>query len=1390
MAVNENTAHSEVATLVERIGALPPEKRKRLIAQNPLSFSQQRLWIVERLSQGISVYNVPTVLPLLGEFDALALERALRDVAIRHESLRTSFPVFDGQPMQLVSPHAYLQFAVHDLRTMDGNQRMRALQDRALREIAAPFDLSCGPLLRACAFLVNCDSQFLLAVMHHIVSDGWSQNIFVSEVETLYNAYRAAKEATLQPLPLQYRDFAIWQRESYTDVGLHEALSYWRERLSGSENILLPLDHPRPPIQRFDGRARTVNFSRDLKVRLKAIGDREGATLFMVMLAAFKALLHRYTGQEDIVVGSPIANRNRKELEGLIGFFVNSLVLRDSVKSDMTFRELLREVKETALGAYDHQDVPFEKLVEELNPERDMSRNPLFQVIFAVQNTPGGAAQFSLISEGSEMAFPTPTRFDLEIHVWEANENLSALVYYSTDLFESETIDRLLRHYELLLDEVAKNCDRRLLDYSLLCNGERECVLVEFNQTNAAYERDATVHACFEAHVRVNPAAVAVSDNGKDYTYQELDSWANGIAQWLNENRVGCEARVGVLTTRGAGMVAAVLGVLKAGAAYLPLDPAYPQRRLVELLDDADAACIITDSESVSMIGADSRPRLLLDKEGAALRADAVQSAASAESLAYVMYTSGSTGSPKGVCVEHRNIVRLVKQANYATFDANTIGLLYARLAFDASTFELFGPLLNGGRLVIQNNGMASLEELAETVARENVNTLWLTAGLFHQMAERGPLEKLGSLRQWLAGGDVLQPSALRRVLDTLPKCKLINGYGPTECTTFATSHTMQHASEVCDPVPIGRPLQNTRVYVLDDSLQPVPIGVPGELYIAGDGVARGYLNRPDLTAEHFMRDPISTEQDARMYRTGDRARWTEDGVLQFLGRNDGQVKLRGYRIELGEIESALREHPAVSQTVVTMKKRGTDKALVGYVVGREGHELDFDALRAHLRDRLPAYMLPTVFVPLETIPLTPNGKLDRVALPDARRPHETSVLIKPRTPTESAMLPIWKKVLHVDEISVEENFFDLGGNSLTLVELVYEVDYLFGKEVPLPAAFANPTIAALSSWMDGASASEFQQAEAVSHPLITVIRGEGNRPPLFCVPPAGGTSFPYFNMAHYLPPAQPVYALRDPNVVRDGAPCDTIEEMAVYYKETLLAVQPCGPYHLIGWSFGGIAALEIARLLRSEGHEVRLLGLIESVLPENIAMSKEGPRAKFALGNVWRTIRSGIGITLDGYHAIVRNARDNDQVDRSLWSRITQVWNGMAWSLFLKRTNLSDVMTKNAQLVLIQQPSVRDFGRISNANVRALRRYVASPYDGPLTVFRSEGGVHAGRSGEPAQGWDDYARGDIRVFNIPGDHFSIMRNPHARALAASVEQCLNQEAIAQPLLIQSATNG
>jgi amino acid adenylation domain-containing protein len=776
-----------------------------------------------------------------------------------------------------------------------------------------------------------------LLTMHHIVSDGWSMGVLYRELTALYEAYSSGKSSPLEELAIQYADFAVWQREWLQGEELEKQLSYWRQQLGGSTAALaLPVDHPRPPVQSYRGARESVMISKEVMEGLKRLSQREGVTLFMTLLAAFQTLLFRYTGDEDLRIGSPIANRNRAEIEGLIGFFVNTLVMRADLSGNPTFRELLGRVKEVALGAYAHQDLPFEKLVEELKPERSMSRNPLFDIVFAMQNAPTAGVEFSglrIVPWGVENR---RTRFDLEVYTWERGVELECLFVYNRDLFEAATIKRMMGHFGELLQGVVEDPEQKVSQYKLLKAEERAQLLVEWNQTATEYPREGCIHELFEEQVKRTADSVAVVFEAQRVSYGELNRRANRLAHYLKKRGVGPEVLVGICMERSVEMIVGLLGILKAGGAYVPLDPSYPPERFSFMLEDARVAVLLTQASLRDNLPVNQATVIALDSEWAALGCESEENPVCQtvpENLAYLMYTSGSTGRPKGVSVVHRSVVRLVKETNYLKLGADEVFLQFAPLSFDASTFEIWGSLLHGARLLVMPPGLASLAELGEAVRRGGVTTLWLTAGLFHQMVET-ELERLRGLRQLLAGGDVLSVPHVEKAARELGGCRLINGYGPTENTTFTCCYEVKAGEQFASSVPIGVPISNTEVYILDREMSPVPVGVAGELCIGGDGLARGYLNDARLTAEKFVPHPLSEEPGARLYRTGDRVRYLRDGNIEFLGRSDQQVKVRGYRIELEEIEAALKQHPAVEQAVALAREDTPgDKRLVAYVI-------------------------------------------------------------------------------------------------------------------------------------------------------------------------------------------------------------------------------------------------------------------------------------------------------------------------------------------------------------------------------------------------------------------------------------------------------------------------
>ncbi|MDQ3652504.1 MAG: amino acid adenylation domain-containing protein [Acidobacteriota bacterium] len=916
-----------------KLQVIPRRAEKNLV---PLSFAQQRLWFLDQLKPGSPFYNVPKAMRMSGALNVEALQRTLETLVARHESLRTTFASVESKTVQVITPSLSLGLPVVDLSDLSESEREVEALRLAAEEAFRPFDLARGPLVRATLLRLGREDHVLLLTLHHIISDGWSMGVLFRELGALYEAFSQGRPSPLRELPIQYADYAVWQREWLRGEVLEKQLSYWKRQLGDNLPVLdLPTDHPRPPVQSFRGTYRHLALPKNLSASIKALSQREGATLFMTLLAALQTLFARYTGQDDVVVGSPIANRTRIETEGLIGFFVNTLVMRGDLSGDPTFRELLSRAKETALGAYAHQDLPFEQLVEELQPERDLSNNPLFQVIFALQNARPSPLQLAGLTLSQLGVKRVTSKFDLALFMWEESEELKVTLEYSTDLFEAETITRMLGHFQNLLSEIVADPDQRLSQLSILSETERNQLVVEWNNTATEYPREKAVHQLFEEQVALRPDAVAVVFGGAQVSYRELNRRANQVAHYLQGRGVGPEVRVGIMIERSVEMVVGLLGILKAGGAYLPLDPAYPRERLSFMIEDAGVPVLLTQARLLDSVPVHNAEVVCIDRDWEGISAESTDnpsSGATAESLAYVIYTSGSTGRAKGVAVTNRSIVRLVRNTNYVDFTAEEVFLQFAPVSFDASTFELWGCLLNGARLVVFPAHTPSLEELSRVLIAERITTLWLTAGLFHQMVD-GHVEGLRGVRQLLAGGDVLSVSHVEKLLREVPQCRLINGYGPTENTTFTCCHTIITGTPLNGSVPIGRPVANTQVYVLDSRLQPVPVGVPGELYIGGDGLARGYLNRPELTAERFIAHPFSDEAEGRLYRTGDQVRYLKDGTLEFLGRLDSQVKVRGYRIELEEIEAVLNEHTRVEQAIVIAREDGVgDKRLIAYV--------------------------------------------------------------------------------------------------------------------------------------------------------------------------------------------------------------------------------------------------------------------------------------------------------------------------------------------------------------------------------------------------------------------------------------------------------------------------
>jgi amino acid adenylation domain-containing protein len=1042
------------------------------------SFAQERLWFLDQLDPHNPVYITYTPpLRLRGTLDLAALFQSVQAVMARHEVLRTSFVAVEGRPFQAITPHLELALPLTDLSGLPEAERIPLLASLLQQANELPFDLARGPLVRAHLLRLAPREHVLVVTFHHIITDRWSSAIFWRDLSVCYGALVRGQPPALPDLPLQYADYATSQQEWLQGARLEEQLRYWRQQLADAPPLLdLPTDHPRPAVNRYQGAHLSFQLGREVQEGLRALSRQAGVTLFMTLLAAFQVLLWRSSGQDDLVVGTPVAGRTRVELEGLMGLFVNTLVLRTRLGGDPPFRQLLARVREVCLGAYEHQDLPFEKLVEALNPERSQSYSPLFQVAFAMEHEDADAS-VELPGLAIE-AVPWENRtakFDLALTITEAGSNLLGLFEYTTDLFDTETIVRLAGHYQTLLQGIVAQPEQRLSKLPLLTTEEQARLLASWSAASQSVLPDQCLHRRFEAQVAERPDAIALIFEEQQLTYAELDARANQVAHYLRQFGVGPEVRVGLCLERSLELVIGLLGVLKAGGAYVPLDPAYPHERLAFMVQDAAVGILLTQARLRDRLPANLARVLSLDEDWPQLAQQPTfppEAGEQVDNLAYVIYTSGSTGTPKGSLLCHRQVLRLfAATAPWFHFSEADVWTLFHSYAFDFSVWELWGALLHGGRLVVVPYWVSRTPELfAEMLVAQQVTVLNQTPSAFSQLVHleetRTALPTQQALRLVIFGGEALELQSLRpwfeRHGDQAPH--LVNMYGITETTVHVTYRPVTQADLATSAAsPIGIPIPDLQMYVLDAHLQPLPIGVPGELYVGGAGLARGYLNRPDLTAERFVPHPFSHAPGARLYRTGDLVRYRRDGSFECLGRLDEQVKLRGFRIELGEIESMLAAHSAVSQALVTVREDTPgEKRLVAYVVPTEGAaSLSPAELRQYMQERLPDYMVPAAFVLLDALPLTPHGKVNRRALPPPDWAAQSSQpYVPPRTPTEAQLASLWAQVLHRDMIGIHDNFFDLGGHSLLATQLMARIFDTFHRALPLRTLFEAPTIA------------------------------------------------------------------------------------------------------------------------------------------------------------------------------------------------------------------------------------------------------------------------------------------------------------------------------------------
>jgi amino acid adenylation domain-containing protein len=1317
----ERPTIAELAARVRELAAslagppLPPiEPRSADAGDPPLSFAQQRLWFLDRLQPGSAAYNLPVALRLQGDLQIPEFAAALDEVVRRHETLRTSFPEVDGAPVQRIAPPAQVPLPLFDLSALPETRRTGATRQILALLAALPFDLTNGPLLRVEILRLGPADHILLATLHHAVSDGWSTEVLVRELSLGYAAFRSGVRPELPPLPVQYADYAVWQRRWLQGEVLDRQLAYWKEKLAGAPPTLdLPTDRPRPPVQSARGAVRWRQISPELASAVRALGRREGCTLFTTLFASFQLLLARHSQQEDFCVGTPFAGRSRLELEGLIGFFINTLVLRTDLTGEPSFREVLLRARETVLAAQSHADLPFERLVEELQPERLLDRSPLFQVMFGAQIA-GRGEGLELPDLRVQPVLPevVAVKLDLNLTLLDTGDGINAGVEYSAELFEAATIDRMLDRFEVLLAAAAADPAIPAWTLPLLSEAERQEVLGE---AEPHLPPAGLLHGRFAAQAERAPDAVALVEGQESWSYREVAQAARRLARHLLALGLPTEGRVGIWLPTSTNAIVSLLAVLEAGGAYVPLDPVYPVDRLRFMAADARLTALIVPGGIDDPFAELDVPRVDLARDAAAIATRSehpLDLPVPEESLAYVLYTSGSTGRPKGVACSHAGAVRLVDDLlRRAPLPAGAAHSVWTSLCFDVSICEVFGALAGGGRLeippaAVRPDGPAFAAWLAERGIAGAYVPPMLAGAL---LPSPPPL-----LRRLIVGAEPIREPLLAAIARALPEVRILNGYGPTESAIFSTFAEIgapaSDRSGRDHNAPIGRPVAGTRAAVLDPRFELVPSGVMGELFLSGGGLARGYLGRPDLTAERFLPDPFSPVPGGRMYRTGDLVRRLSEGDLEFLGRTDHQVKIRGFRIELGEVEAALRACPGVQDAAAVVREdRPGDRRLVAYVVGGGPASL----LRAALRERLPGPMVPSIFVPLDTLPLTPSGKADRRALP-APGQAERAELLAPRDLLELELVHLWEEILYVRPLGVRDSFFDLGGHSLLGAALMARVRERFGRDLPVATLFRHATIEELAAVL------REEGAAPASGPLVT-LQPHGTRPPLVLIHPIGGHALCYAPLTSRLGADQPVLAFESTGEET------TIEAMAARYLAELHHAVPQGPYHLGGWSMGGLIAFEMARQLTAAGGQVERVVLIDTMAPGHYGEPPAEPDLLLAFA---ADLAERLGL---------RIAPELAEAVRGL-----DLEAGL--DLLLAEAHRHGLPLTAAE--------ARRLFALFRTNAAALRAYTGSPYPGRVLLLRPEGAAH-----DATSGWNELTP-NLEVVRVPGDHYSVIRMP------------------------------
>jgi amino acid adenylation domain-containing protein len=1321
----------------------------------PLSSSQSRIWFMENLNPGMTAYNLPLDYRITGELDIEVLEKTLNYLIQRHESFRTIFPVVNGEPVQKVLPELFVNLPVVHLEKEPGKKTETLIKQYSIENAGYKFNLGTGPLFRF-QLLVSGKNEFVLLInIHHIISDAISLGIFLEEMEKVYHSFMDDKPVALPEIPVTYTDFTLWQNQWLTGEEYRKQLDFWKKELSGAPDLLqLPLDFHRPKTTTYNGTEYHLSIDPELKVKLIALSKKNGTGLSMPLLSAFAILLNRYSSQDDFVLGFPVANRMHPDLESLTGVFINSLPIRFNFPDGITFSEFVGNTTKRFLSAYENQEIPIERLVEELKIKRILNINPVFQVLFnylagfpAEIHLPGANLQQL---RGERIS----AQFDLTLTVNDEKNGLDCTFEYNTDLFREETISRLSGHFLTILRSIVENEELNIRSIPLLTEQENNLMLKEWNNTHVVYPEGKCIHHLFEEQVTRTPDAIAVVFENEQLTYSELNARVNRLAQYLVGQGAKEGTTVAICIHRSIDLVAGLLAISKTGATYLPLDPIYPKARLALILDDAKPILLVSESSMMDSLPDTGARILLLDKkEIYSGESSKNLSNGSSQNFAYILYTSGSTGKPKGVQIKQHSVVNLLSSMG-RLLKVNFRDTLLAgtTISFDIAQMEMFLPLVTGAKLVIATENTAMNVELLKKKIEESGATLFQATPVTFKMLLLSGWNGKQDLKL-VCGGEAFSKELARELL---PRCREVwNGYGPTEATIYSVVKKL--TPEDCTGegyVPIGRPVDNTTLFVLNSRLVPVPVGITGELFIGGDGVSTGYLNLPEMTGERFIPDPFSNNPDSRIYKTGDLVHYFPDGNLVYLNRADSQVKIRGFRIELGEIESAISRFEGMKENVVIAREDAQgEKMLVAYCVTGTASGLDEQSLKLHLKEKLPDYMIPAAFVRMDILPLTSNNKVDRKALPDpvSLSSSVSKEYVAPKTITEKKLVGIWSSILKIEKIGIMDDFFEIGGHSMIAVTLIIKIEKEFGIRLPLATLFEQSNIQKLAKVIENGITPDKWRS------LVPLSPG-GSKKPLFLVHGLGLNVLLYTTIINHLDPEQPVYGLQAKGLNGIDEPLGTIEEIASYYISEIMTIDREGPYQLAGYSLGGNIAYEMARQLKERGKKVSFIGLLDAVAEDSVnhlpGFRQIGSRGKFLMNYVFWNISYFFKASNESRFSVIRRRW------RGLWKKVRGID---------IRVEKDDRVSKGEQHELPKY-----LRKVHRANLLAGRKYILKPYDGSVHLFKA---VHQTfYIVDPVYyGWDKYALGGVIIHEIAGEHSSTFAPPNDKKFASLLQKSLDE---------------